>query len=137
MPPSGPNAHSVTSEIVEHLQSMICCLKDIQRLLNNNPPIQSDDYSPSTIADVHIQNGSPHQHEGVTPQSEGNPVVELPDAPTVEVRVPGSTPHYFHKCCLCDTRFQRASKLPPQCPNCGSRRWKDGRTKWDRKKDSP
>lgn len=64
-------------------------------------------------------------------------VIEVPDITTVEVRLPGGTSRFFHKCFMCKERFQSSVRRPKQCPRCGSHRWPDGRTKWDRRKDDP
>ena len=131
-----PMKHSVAAKIVEHLQAVICHLVDIQRMLNSSPPsAQTNVDSVSPIDDENLHNMDLYQYGEARATGEGDAVVELPDAPTVEVRVPGDVPYYFHKCHLCKTRFQRTSKAPPQCPKCGSRRWKDGLTKWDRRRN--
>ena len=61
-------------------------------------------------------------------------VIELPDITTIELRLPNETSHFYHKCFMCKERFPSSLREPKQCPRCGSHRWVDGTTKWDRKR---
>lgn len=64
-------------------------------------------------------------------------VIEVPDITTVELRLPGAKSHFYHKCYMCKERFPSSFREPKQCPRCGTHRWVDGTTKWDRKKVRP
>ncbi len=61
-------------------------------------------------------------------------VIEVPDITTVELRLPDEKSHFYHKCYMCKERFPSSLREPKQCPRCGSHRWVDGTTKWDRRK---
>ena len=61
-------------------------------------------------------------------------VIEVPDITTVELRMPGEKSQFYHKCFMCKERFPSSFRRPKQCPRCGTHRWMDGMTKWDRKK---
>ena len=64
-------------------------------------------------------------------------IIEVPDITTVELRMPGNKSHFYHKCYMCKERFPSSFREPKQCPRCGTHRWVDGLTKWDRKKPRP
>ena len=64
-------------------------------------------------------------------------VIEVPDITTVELRLPDAESHFYHKCYMCKERFPSSLRQPKQCPRCGSHRWVDGTTKWDRRKAPP
>lgn len=61
-------------------------------------------------------------------------VIKLPDITTVELLLPNEESHFYHKCYMCKERFPSSLRQPKQCPRCGSHRWIDGTTKWDRRK---
>lgn len=126
MEPPPPEDLAALLRMMSQLQA------EVARLSTRLDELTESNMSP-TVVDVNNNCGYKTDMEAQLQQA----VIEAPDVTTVELRLPDQEPQFFHKCFMCKERFPSSFRWPKQCPRCGTHRWVDGLTKWDRKKIRP
>ena len=131
-----PDDHSALYRMMVRLQAEVAHLRealaDVDHLREALAELTRSTMSP-TIASVNNKCGYKTDMEAQMQQA----VIDVPDITTVELRLPGAKSQFYHKCFMCKERFPSSFREPKQCPRCGTHRWQDGLTKWDRKKARP
>lgn len=121
-----PEDFSALFRMITELQAQVTRLSDAMVELTKS------NMTPTFIG---VNNNCVHKTRPETQMQET--VIDVPDITTVELRLPGAKSHFYHKCYMCKERFPSSFREPKQCPRCGTHRWVDGTTKWDRKKARP